>query len=367
MSGLRFIDEFRDPQLAKGLAAAIAAEAEPARDYRMMEFCGGHTHAIMRHGVQRLMPPNVRFTHGPGCPVCVLPGARIDAAIHLGEAHGAILCGYGDLLRVPGASRRSLLQARAAGADVRMLYSPEEALAIARDNPDQEVVFIAIGFETTTPPTAAVVQQARRERLGNFSVLCNHVLTPAAMRAILNDGDTAVDAILGPSHVSAIIGLAPYRPIVEQYRRPLVVAGFEPLDVMQATLMAIRQVNAGRAEVENQYTRVVDEAGNSRAQALMEKVFTLRERFEWRGLGWLPQSALCLRDEYAEFDAERRFELPSFESHEPNSCECPAILSGKKQPQDCRLFGKGCTPDSPLGACMVSSEGACAAAWSYGR
>ncbi len=316
MSGLKFIDEFRDPALAQGLAAAIAAEVEPGRDYRIMEFCGGHTHAIQRHGVQRLLPENVRYIHGPGCPVCVLPGARIDAAIHLAEAHGAILCSYADLLRVPGASRRALGQCR----DVRTLYSPEEVLSIARDNPEREVVFIAIGFETTTPPSAVLVKQAQAQGLGNLSILCNHVLTPAAMTAILDDDDTAIDAILGPSHVSAIIGVAPYRPIVERFRTPIVIAGFEPLDVMQATLMAIRQLNAARAEVENQYTRVVNEQGNRRAQALVDEVFELRETFEWRGLGWLPGSALRLREEYAEFDAERRFEIPDFDNHEPNSC-----------------------------------------------
>ncbi|RNE92086.1 hydrogenase formation protein HypD [Marichromatium sp. AB31] len=363
---MRYVDEFRDHALAKRLAATIAAEVDPGRDYRLMEFCGGHTHAIFRYGVQQLMPPRLRFVHGPGCPVCVLPMARIDQAITLTERHGVTLCTYGDLMRVPGGDRRTLFQARAEGADVRMVYSTQDALRIAREQPGREVVFFAIGFETTTPPTAVALEQARAEGLANFSVFCNHVLTPPALAAILADG-ARIDAILGPSHVSTLIGTAPYAFVPEQHRLPLVIAGFEPLDVMQSTLMLVRQINAGTARVENQYRRAVSESGNRKAQALMARVFRVRERFAWRGLGEIAESALELAPEFAAFDAERRFPVECAPAREPRGCECPAILRGEKRPTECRLFGTGCTPAHPLGACMVSSEGACAAYWSYGR
>lgn len=412
---MKFIDEFRDRELARGLAAAIAAEADPGRTYRLMEFCGGHTHAIFRYGVQDLMPANVRFVHGPGCPVCVLPTARLDQAMAMTERHGLILCTYADLMRVPASNRRSLLQAKAAGADIRMVYSTQDALAIARANPGRQVVFFAIGFETTTPPTAVALKQARAEGLGNFSVFCNHVLTPPAMRAILASaggpevesrdggktsatpiapnggeispavvasakpaapspgpapdpaGGLAIDGILGPSHVSTVIGSAPYAFVASEFGKPLVIAGFEPLDVMQASLMLIRQINAGRAEVENQYLRAVTPEGNRKAQALMAEVLTRRDTFEWRGLGFLPDSAQRLNNAYADFDAERRFPVAVPPSCEVKGCECPAVLRGVKEPADCRLFGTVCTPENPMGSCMVSSEGACAAYWSYGR
>ena len=376
---MKFIDEFRDRELARGLAVAIAQEAHPDRTYRLMEFCGGHTHAIFRYGVQDLMPANVRFVHGPGCPVCVLPTARLDQAMAMTERHGLILCTYADLMRVPASNRRSLLQAKAAGADIRMVYSTQDALAIARANPGRQVVFFAIGFETTTPPTAVALKQARAEGLGNFSVFCNHVLTPPAMRAILasaNYDDSAVkspgaglaiDGILGPSHVSTVIGSAPYAFVASEFGTPLVIAGFEPLDVMQASLMLIRQINAGRAEVENQYLRAVTPEGNRKAQALMAEVLTRRDTFEWRGLGFLADSAQRLNDAYADFDAERRFPVAVPPSCEVKGCECPAVLRGVKEPADCRLFGTVCTPENPMGSCMVSSEGACAAYWSYGR
>ena len=367
---MKYIDEFRDQRLARGMAEAIAAEADPGREYRLMEFCGGHTHAIFRYGVQDLMPPNVRFIHGPGCPVCVLPMARIDHAIALAARHGVTLCTYGDLMRVPASERKSLLKAKAEGADIRMVYSTQDALRIAREDPARQVVFFAIGFETTTPPTAVAVKTARAERLENFSVFCNHVLTPPALRIILStagpDG-VRLDGILGPSHVSTVIGSAPYGFVPVEFGRPVVIAGFEPLDVMQSALMLIRQINAGRAEVENQYTRAVTETGNRRAQGLMAEVFALRDTFEWRGLGFLPESALRLADTYADLDAEQRFAVEVGEAREVKGCECPAILRGVKEPTDCKLFGTVCTPDNPMGSCMVSSEGACAAYWSYGR
>ena len=367
---MRYVDEFRDQRLARGLAEAIAAEAHPGREYRLMEFCGGHTHAIFRYGVQDLMPPNVRFVHGPGCPVCVLPMARIDHAIALATRHGVTLCSYGDLMRVPAGERRSLLKAKAGGADIRMIYSTQDALRIAREDPTRQVVLFAIGFETTTPPTAVAVKTARAEGLANFSVFCNHVLTPPALRIILStagpDG-VRLDGILGPSHVSTVIGSRPYDFVAREFGRPVVIAGFEPLDVMQSALMLIRQINDGRAEVENQYTRAVTEQGNLKAQALMDEVFSLRETFEWRGLGFLPNSALRLADVYGDLDAELRFPVEVEPAREVRGCECPAILRGVKEPTDCKLFGTVCTPDNPMGSCMVSSEGACAAYWSYGR
>ena len=367
---MKYIDEFRDRSLARQLAGAIGLEAAPEREYRLMEFCGGHTHAIFRYGVQDLMPANLRFVHGPGCPVCVLPTARIDAAIALAERHGVTLCTYADMMRVPGGDRRSLLKAKAAGADIRMVYSTQDVLAIARADPARQVVFFAIGFETTTPPTAVAMKQARAEGLANFSVFCNHVLTPPALRAILASGSpdsVSIDGILGPSHVSTVIGSAPYNFVPADFDKPLVIAGFEPLDVMQSALMLIRQINEERCEVENQYRRAVTRSGNGKAQALMANCFELRDRFEWRGLGFLPASALRIRDAYADLDAEVRFPVEPGESREVRGCECSAILRGVKRPTDCKLFGTVCTPENPMGSCMVSSEGACAAYWSYGR
>ncbi|MDE2562423.1 MAG: hydrogenase formation protein HypD [Sphingomonadales bacterium] len=370
---MKYVEEFRDRALAEKLSAAIRAEADPARDYNFMEFCGGHTHAIFRYGVQDLVPANVHFVHGPGCPVCILPIRRLDDAIELAEQPGVILCSYGDMLRVPGSKRRSLMGAKADGADVRMVYSTLDALAVARANPDRHVVFLGIGFETTTPPSALAILQAASEGLENFSIFCNHVLTPAAIRHILDapeiDPEQAVrlDGFLGPSHVSTVIGSKPYEFLADKYAKPVVIAGFEPLDVMQSVLMLIRQVNEGRVAVENQYTRVVTREGNAKAQALVDEVFALCPTFEWRGLGWMPDSALAIRDKYARFDAEKRFTISEKTSREVKSCECPAILRGVKKPKDCKLFGKVCTPENPMGSCMVSSEGACAAYWTYRR
>ncbi|TWB23756.1 hydrogenase expression/formation protein HypD [Nitrospirillum amazonense] len=370
---MKYVDEFRDRDLARTLAAAIAAAVDPARDYNFMEFCGGHTHAIFRYGVQDLVPANVRFVHGPGCPVCILPARRLDDAIELAERHGVILCSYGDMLRVPGTGRRSLLKAKADGADVRMVYSTLDALDIARANPGREVVFLGIGFETTTPPSAVAIAQAQAEGIANFSVFCNHVLTPPAIRHILEAPEVdpsqaaRLDGFLGPSHVSTVIGSRPYEFLAARYAKPVVIAGFEPLDVMQSVLMLIHQVNEGRVAVENQYTRVVTRDGNAKAQELVARIFELRPSFEWRGLGSVPESALAIRAKYAAFDAEKRFALSEKQSRETKSCECPAILRGVKKPKDCKLFGKACTPETPMGACMVSSEGACAAYWTYRR
>lgn len=370
---MRYIDEFRDLERARQLTAAIAAEVEPGRRYRLMEFCGGHTHAIFRYGLADLLPAAIELIHGPGCPVCVLPMARIDHAIALAEQPNTILCSYGDMLRVPGSERRSLLHARAAGADVRLIHRVDETLQIARDHPEREVILFAIGFETTTPPTAVALQRAAAEQLPNWSLFCNHLLTPAAIRAILEapeaqqPGGVAIDGILGPSHVSTIIGSRPYEFLAATYRLPVVIAGFEPLDILLSIRQLVAQLNSGRAVVENQYQRAVSRDGNRRAQQLMADHFTLRDRFEWRGLGWLPQSALAIHPNYQQFDAEQRFSIAVARRDEVKGCECPAILRGVKKPTDCRLFGRGCTPDQPLGACMVSAEGACAAYWHYGR
>ncbi|WP_421869325.1 hydrogenase formation protein HypD [Motiliproteus sp.] len=370
---MKYVDEYRDGKTARHIAAKIRAEVKPDRSYAFMEFCGGHTHAIFRYGIPDLLPDNVRMIHGPGCPVCVLPVPRIDAAIELAVDHDVILCSYGDMMRVPGSNRRSLLKAKADGADIRMVYSCADALAIARDNPQRQVVFFAIGFETTTPPTALVIQQAKKLGIANFSVFCNHVLTPSAISTILESpevrdmGVVPLNGFIGPAHVSTVIGSQPYEYFAEEYQKPVVIAGFEPLDVLQAILMLIRQVNEGRAEVENEFVRAVTEQGNRKAKALVAEIFEMRPEFEWRGLGLVPYSGLRIKAPYAEFDAEKRFALAPSLGRDHKACECPAILRGIKTPKDCKLFGKGCTPENPVGSCMVSSEGACAAYYSYGR
>jgi hydrogenase expression/formation protein HypD len=370
---VKYIDEYRDGEAAQRIAARIAAEADAGRRYSFMEFCGGHTHAIARYGIGELLPANVRMVHGPGCPVCVLPIGRIDQAIHLALERGAIVCTYGDTMRVPASEGLSLLKAKARGAEIRMVYSAADALKIARAQPEREVVFFAIGFETTTPPTALVIKQAAAEGLANFSVLACHVLTPSAITHILESaevrdfGTVPIDGFVGPAHVSIVIGSEPYEHFADEYRKPVVIAGFEPLDVMQAVLMLVRQANEGRAEVENEFTRAVTREGNRAAQAVVSEVFELRERFEWRGLGEVPYSALKIRPAFSVFDAERRFGLDYKPVPDHKQCECGAILRGVKRPTDCKLFGTVCTPDSPMGSCMVSSEGACAAHYSYGR
>lgn len=370
---MKYVDEYRDGTKARAIARAIAAEADPARAYAFMEFCGGHTHAISRYGIEDILPANVRMVHGPGCPVCVLPIGRVEAALSLARMPDTILCTYADMMRVPTSNRASLMKIRAEGVDVRPVYSVADALAIAEQSPARTVVFFAIGFETTTPPTAVAIKEAARRGLRNFAVFCNHVLTPAAIQHILDSpevrdlGTVPLDGFVGPAHVSTVIGTQPYEFFAEEHRKPVVIAGFEPLDVMQAILMLVRQVNAGRFEVENQYARAVTRDGNLKAKALVAEVFQLRRTFEWRGLGLVPYSALALRPEFAEFDAERRFALPDIRAADNKACQCGAILRGLKRPVDCKLFGTACTPESPLGSCMVSSEGACAAHWTYGR
>ena len=375
---MKYVDEFRDGTLAAGLARAIAREADRGRNYAFMEFCGGHTHAISRYGVADLLPANVRMIHGPGCPVCVLPIGRVDMAIRLALARPeVILCTYGDCLRVPASDGLSLLKAKARGADVRMVYSAADALALAAREPAREpareVVFFAIGFETTTPPTALVLREAAARGLANFSVICNHVLTPPAITAILDSpaagelGTLHLDGFIGPAHVSTLIGSRPYEAFAARYRKPVVIAGFEPLDVMQAIRMLVRQVNTGRAEVENEFTRAVVRDGNPKAQAIVSEVLELRDEFEWRGLGVLARSALRIRPAFAPWDAEAKFGLDYRPVPDHRACECGAILRGVKKPADCKLFGTVCTPETPMGSCMVSSEGACAAHYNYGR
>jgi hydrogenase expression/formation protein HypD len=370
---MKYVDEFRDGDVAQVLAKAIAAEVRADRRYNFMEFCGGHTHAISRYGVPDLLPENVRMIHGPGCPVCVLPIGRIDLAIKLALERGVILCTYADTVRVPASGGLSLMRAKARGGDIRMVYAVTDALKIARDNPGKEVVFFAIGFETTTPPTAVAIKQAQAEGLKNFTVLCCHVLTPSAIMNILESpevrelGTVPLDGFIGPAHVSTVIGSRPYEFFAEEYRKPVVIAGFEPLDVMQAILMLVRQVNEGRAVVENEFTRAVTPEGNEKAQNLVSDVFELRRSFEWRGLGEVPYSALRIREKYAEFDAERRYHLEYQPVPDNKACECGAILRGVKKPTDCKIFGTVCTPENPMGSCMVSSEGACAAHYTYGR
>jgi len=370
---MKYVDEYRDGALARSIAAGIAREANPNRTYRLMEFCGGHTHAISRYGLEDLLPVNVRLIHGPGCPVCVLPMARVDMAIACSRLPEVTLAAYGDLMRVPGSGGSSLLKAKAEGADIRMVYSTLDAIRIAEAEPGREVVFFAIGFETTTPPTALAIRSAEKKGLKNFSILCNHVMTPPAMRAILDgasEGDATpvlIEGFIGPAHVSTVIGTHPYEPFARDDRKPVVIAGFEPLDVAQAILMLVRQINEGRAEVENQYIRAVTPSGNLKAQAEVAAVFETRESFEWRGLGFLPRSALKLRPEFAAYDAELRFGLAEALAKDNPACECGTILRGAKAPRACKLFGTVCTPDTPMGSCMVSPEGACAAHWTYGR
>jgi len=370
---MKYIDEFRDGDVAQKIAERICAEADPVRQYSFMEFCGGHTHAISRYGVSELLPNNVRMIHGPGCPVCVLPIGRIDHALTLALERNVIVCTYGDTMRVPASGGMSLIKAKASGGDIRMVYSAADALRIAEENPQREVVFFAIGFETTTPPTALAIRAAHTRGLENFSVLCCHVLTPSAITHILESpevreyGTVPIDGFVGPAHVSIVIDYEPYVQFAQDYRKPVVIAGFEPLDVMQAILMLIRQVNEGRAEVENEFTRAVSAHGNLTAQALMSEVFELRPSFEWRGLGEVPYSALSIRPSYARFDAEQRYQLAYKPVADNKACECGAILRGVKKPTDCKIFGTVCTPENPMGSCMVSSEGACAAHYSYGR
>ncbi|GII84426.1 hydrogenase formation protein HypD [Sphaerisporangium siamense] len=363
---MRFVDEYRDAGKARALAARIAALCEPGRPYKFMEVCGGHTHTIYKHGLEDHLPATVTLVHGPGCPVCVIPMGRVDDAVHIAEQSGVIMATFGDMMRVPG-GRGTFLEATARGADIRMVYSPLDALKIARENPDRRVVFLAIGFETTAPSTAMTVLRARAEGVTNFSVFCNHVMIIPAINAILDSPDLRLDGFIGPGHVSAVIGCLPYRFIARDHGKPLVVAGFEPLDVLQAVYQNLVQLAEGRAEVENQYARVVPWEGNLKALAVIDEVMEVRPTFEWRGLGFISESALRMRDRYAEFDAEQVFGVPGVRVADPQACQCGEVLKGVLKPWECKVFGTACTPETPIGTCMVSSEGACAAYYNFGR
>jgi hydrogenase expression/formation protein HypD len=362
---MKFVDEFRDPAAARALVASIKHLAG-TDEYKFMEVCGGHTHTIYRHGIEHIQPPNIELVHGPGCPVCVIPMGRVDDAMWLAERPNVIFTSFGDMMRVPG-SKGSLLEAKARGADVRFVYSPLDALRIAVENPDKEVVFFAVGFETTAPSTAVTLVRAKELDVTNFTVFCNHVTIVPPIKAILDSPDLRLTGFLGPGHVSTVVGNRPYRFVPEVYGKPIVVAGFEPLDILQSVYMLLAQISEGRCEVENQYSRVVREEGNPQALALLGEVFELRPHFEWRGLGFISQSALKLNDDYARFDAERRYNMPGIRVADPKACQCGEVLKGVIKPWECKVFGTACTPETPIGTCMVSPEGACAAYYNFGR
>jgi hydrogenase expression/formation protein HypD len=360
---MKYVDEYRDPEAARRYAERIAATA--TRPWTIMEICGGQTHAIVKYGVDALLPNSLTLVHGPGCPVCVTPVELIDKAVEIASRPGVIFCSFGDMLRVPG-SAADLLAAKANGADVRIVYSPLDAVAIARAQPDREVVFFAVGFETTAPANAMAVRQAEQLRLTNFSLLVAHVLVPPAMEAILASPGNRVQGFLAAGHVCAVMGYTEYEPIAARHKVPIVVTGFEPLDILQGIAMCVAQLEAGRAEVENQYARAVRREGNRSAQGLIRQVFTVLPR-RWRGLGEIPASGLGLRESYSAFDAEKRFGPAAAPQGERSECRAGEILRGVVKPHECPAFGTRCTPERPLGAPMVSSEGACAAYYRYRR
>jgi hydrogenase expression/formation protein HypD len=361
---MRYVDEFRDADLILKATEEIRCLGEPGRHYRIMEVCGGHTHAIYRFGLKDILPENIELIHGPGCPVCVLPMGRIDDGLSAAKKGDAIFAAFGDMMRVPG-THGSPLEHKARGTDVRIVYSPADALQIAKKNPERHVMFFAIGFETTAPSTALTLMRAKREGIRNFSVFCNHVTIVPAIRAILDSPDMRLDAFIGPGHVSTVIGCRPYEWIARAEGKPVVTSGFEPLDILQSIVMLLRQLRAGEARVENQYKRVVPWEGNRAALKAMAEVFELRPHFEWRGLGFISQSALRIRREYAEWDSEQRFEVPETRVADPKAAQCGEVLKGVLKPAQCKLFGKECTPEHPIGALMVSSEGSCAAYYNY--
>lgn len=361
---MKYVDEFRNPELIEKTLKELQRVVDPARDYRIMEVCGGHTHAIYRFGIKDLLPDNIELVHGPGCPVCVLPMGRVDDGLALAQHENVILTAFGDMMRVPGKTG-SPLEHKAQGRDIRMVYSPLDALKLAEKNPDKHVIFFAIGFETTAPSTALTLKRAKALNIDNFSVFNNHVTIVPPMRAILDAPDMRVDAFVGPGHVSTVIGCEPYTFIPEEYNKPVVISGFEPLDVLQSLLMIIRQMEAGEAKVENQYARVVPWQGNTAAIKVMEETFVTRPHFEWRGLGTIPASAMAVSPDYAQWDSEARFSVNHVSVTDPDKAECGSVLRGLIKPPSCQLFGKECTPEQPIGALMVSSEGACAAYYNY--
>lgn len=368
---MKYVDEFRDGDQAREIAKKIHAlvkelgvsKKEPLQ---FMEVCGGHTHSIFRYGLAQFLPDEIEFVHGPGCPVCVLPMGVVDDCVSIAERENVIFTTFGDAMRVPG-SKKSLLEAKAEGSDIRMVYSPLDALQIAKANPDKEVVFFGLGFETTMPSTAMTVQQAEKEQVKNFSLFCNHITIIPTIKAMLDSPDMRLDGFLGPGHVSMIIGSSPYEFIAKDYNRPLVVAGFEPLDILQSVYMLVKQLIEKRCEIENQYQRIVPPAGNVPALNAIAEVFELREFFEWRGLGSIDHSGVRMRPKYVQYDAELKFELPKQKIADPDSAQCGEVVTGVIKPHQCKLFGKACTPETPIGALMVSTEGACAAHYHYGQ
>ncbi|HVK21119.1 MAG TPA: hydrogenase formation protein HypD [Actinokineospora sp.] len=363
---MRFVDEFRDAEKARALSAKITSLCEPGRHYKFMEVCGGHTHTIYKHGLEDYLPESITLVHGPGCPVCVIPMGRVDDAIHIARQPGVLMTSFGDMMRVPG-SGGNFFDSNAEGTNIRMVYSPLDSLKIARQNPDLQVVFMAIGFETTAPSTAMTVLRAAKEGIENFSVFANHVTIIPAIKAILDSPDLRLDGFIGPGHVSTVIGCRPYEFIAAEYGKPVVVAGFEPLDILQSIYMLMEQLHEGRSEVENQYSRVVPWDGNPVALRVIAETMELRPYFEWRGLGFISHSALRMREEYAAFDAERQYSVPGVRVADPKACQCGEVLKGVLKPWECKVFGTACTPETPIGTCMVSPEGACAAYYNFGR
>jgi hydrogenase expression/formation protein HypD len=363
---MRFVDEYRDAEKARALSAKIASLCEPGRHYKFMEVCGGHTHTIYKHGLEDYLPETVHLVHGPGCPVCVIPMGRVDDAIHIARQPDVIMTSFGDMMRVPGGDG-SFFDSNAEDTNIRMVYSPLDSLKIARQNPDKRVVFMAIGFETTAPSTAMTLLRAAEEKLDNFSIFCNHVTIIPAIKAILDSPDLRLDGFIGPGHVSTVIGCRPYEFIARDYQKPIVTAGFEPLDILQSVYMLLQQLGEGRSEVENQYSRVVPWNGNKLALRAINQTMELRPYFEWRGLGFISHSATRLKKEYERFDAEKIFDVPGVRVADPKACQCGEVLKGVLKPWECKVFGTACTPETPIGTCMVSPEGACAAYYNFGR
>lgn len=371
---MKYVDEFRDPEKGKWLQQEIAellpiiranSGTSTKRPLQLMEFCGGHTHTIFRYGIEQMLPKEIELVHGPGCPVCVLPMGRVDDCVELAERSNVIFTTFGDAMRVPG-SKKSLLQAKADGADIRMVYSPLDAMELARKNLDKEVIFFALGFETTMPSTAMTVLQAKAQGINNFSLFCNHITTVPTIKAILDSPDMQIDGFLAPGHVSMVVGERPFDFVAEHYKKPIVIAGFEPLDILQSIWMLLKQIAEQRKDVENQYTRIVPKDGNAPGLDAISKVFELREYFEWRGLGSIDHSGVKIRDEYAAYDAEHKFSVANIKIADPKSCQCGEVLKGVIRPWECKVFGTSCSPETPMGALMVSSEGACAAYYNFG-
>ncbi len=369
---IKLFDEFSEPAAVEALVSELHLQTQSDRQYSLMEFCGGHTHALFRYGLKSLLPTNIRMIHGPGCPVCVLPRGRIDSVIELLERHPEIiLCTYADLMRVPGSRQINFIKLKAQGKNIQMVYSPFDALVLAEKNPEKNIVFLAIGFETTAPATATALQMAKAKNTKNFFVYCLHLLTPPAVQQVIDApdvrkmGSVVIDGFIGPGHVSAIIGSEPFEAFAKEYQKPVVIAGFTPVDMLQSLLMLVQMINLGQPQVMNQYTRSVSKKGNAKAKEILSQVFTLRNNFDWRGLGQVPSSAYQLSPSFKEFDAEIKFNIQDLQAKDHVACLCGHIIRGLKQPSDCKLFGKACTPDNPIGSCMVSSEGSCAAYFHY--